>query len=125
MPPDDPEKRSALPPSGAADAPARRPPPTLDGAQRRRLRALAHPLKPIVFVGEGGVSPSVEKAVDAALDDHELIKVRLRQPADKKAAAQQLADASGAALCGIVGHTVVLYRPNPEKPRIELPERGD
>ena len=39
--------------------------------------------------------------------------------------AQQLAEASGAALCGIVGHTVVLYRPDPEKPRIELPARGD
>lgn len=115
LPPSEPEKSSATRPA----------PPTLDGAQRRRLRALAHPLKPIVFVGEGGVSPAVEKAVDAALADHELIKVRLRQPADKKAAAQQLAEASGAALCGIVGHTVVLYRPDPEKPRIELPARGD
>ena len=41
-----------------APAPAS-PPPTLDGAQRRHLRGLAHPLKPIVFVGEGGVSDAV------------------------------------------------------------------
>lgn len=130
VPPDEPEKTGApRPPEGASEAtrPDRpvRPAPVLDGAQRRRLRALAHPLKPIVFVGEGGVSPAVLKAVDAALDDHELIKVRLRQPADKQAAAQQLAGASGAALCGVVGHTVVLYRPHPEKPQIELPQRGD
>jgi RNA-binding protein len=100
-----------------------RPAPTLDGAQRRYLRSLAHPLKPVVFVGEGGVSPAVEKAVAAALESHELIKVRLRQPADKQAAAKQLAAASHAALCGVVGHTVVLYRPDPEDPQIKLPRR--
>jgi RNA-binding protein len=100
-----------------------RPAPVLDGAQRRYLRSLAHPLKPIVFVGEGGVSPAVEKAVAAALADHELIKIRLRQPGDKQAMARQLAEAAQAALCGVVGHTVVLYRPDPDAPEIKLPRR--
>lgn len=112
--------------SPKSDGPTKRPArpaPVLDGAQRRYLRSLAHPLKPIVFVGEGGVSPAVEQAVDAALDSHELVKIRLRQPADKKATAQQLATASHAALCGVVGHTVVLYRPDPEDPQIKLPRR--
>jgi len=102
---------------------SRSPAPTLDGAQRRHLRGLAHPLKPIVFIGEGGISESVVRALDEALDQHELVKVRLRQPPDKKAAAAELAEASGAALCGVVGHTVVLYRPHPEEPRIVLPSR--
>ncbi len=97
--------------------------PDLDGAQRRYLRSLAHPLKPIVFVGEGGISPAVTKALDEALTSHELVKVRMRQPKDKKAAARDLADASASALCGVVGHVVVLYRPHPEEPRIELPKR--
>ena len=65
------------------------------------------------------------KAVHAALADHELIKIRLRQPSDKKAAAQALADESSAALCGVVGHTVVLYRPDPDEPKIVLPRRGE
>ncbi len=95
--------------------------PVLTGAQRRRLRALAHPLKPLVFVGEAGVSEAVLGALDDALRTHELVKVRLRQPADKRAAARSLAEASGAALCGVVGHTVVLYRPDPDSPRIEIP----
>ena len=95
--------------------------PDLTGAQRRHLRGLAHPLKPIVFVGEGGLSDAVVKALDEALDQHELVKVRLRQPPDKKAAAAELADRSESALCGVVGHTVVLYRPHPEEPKIELP----
>lgn len=120
------------PPRAAAPAPPQEPPlsresrppaPTLDGAQRRHLRGLAHPLKPIVFVGEGGISAPVLRALDEALDQHELVKVRLRQPEDKKAAAAALAEASGAALCGVVGHTVVLYRPDPETPKIALPRR--
>ena len=104
--------------------PAPGPAPELDGAQKRFLRGRAHPLKPIVIIGEGGISPSVVRALDAALTDHELIKVRLRQPSDKKTAARELAEGSGAALCGVVGHTVVLYRPHPEEPKIELPKRG-
>jgi RNA-binding protein len=94
---------------------------SLDSTQRRYLRSLAHPLKPVVFVGEGGVSPAVTKALNEALLSHELVKVRLRQPADKKAAARELAEASASALCGLVGHVVVLYRPHPDEPRIKLP----
>ena len=76
------------------------------------------------MVGEGGLSPAVLKALDAALTDHELVKVRLRQPPDKKAAAADLAAQSGSAVCGVVGHTVVLYRPNPDEPKITLPSKS-
>ncbi len=95
----------------------------LDGRQRRYLRGLAQRLKPVVFVGESGVTPSVLRALDEALGAHELVKVRLRAPEDKKAAAAELADAAEAALCGLVGHTVILYRPDPDEPSIELPRR--
>ncbi len=74
-------------------------------------------------VGEGGLSPAVLEAVDRALTDHELVKVRLHAPEDKRAAARALAEGSGAELCGVVGHTVILYRPDPEAPRIALPRR--
>ena len=124
MPSDTPKPPNSAPPeaSSSASAPVNHPSPApeLDSGQRRRLRSLAHPLKPVVFVGENGLSPAVLKALDDALDAHELVKVRLRQPEDKKTAAQELADATRAVLCGVVGHTVVLYRPNPEDPRIEL-----
>ena len=62
-------------------------------------------------------------AIDAALRDHELVKVRLRQPEDKKAVAADLAARTQSALCGVVGHTVILYRPDPEAPQIDLPRR--
>ena len=96
-------------------------PPDLSGAQRRHLRGLAHPLKPVIFVGEAGISDSVMLALDQALASHELVKVRLRQPANKKQTAKLLADGSAAALCGVIGHTVVLYRPDSDSPKIKFP----
>lgn len=95
----------------------------LKGFQRRYLRQQAHPLRPLVQVGESGLSDAVVGAVDRALLDHELVKVRLRQPEDKKGVARELARRSESELCGVVGHTVILYRANPDKPGIGLPER--
>ena len=97
--------------------------PELASYQRKALRGLANPLRPVVHVGEAGISDAVLRALDEALLAHELVKVRLFAPEDKKAAARSIADKSGAALCGLVGHTVILYRPHPENPRIRLPER--
>jgi RNA-binding protein len=92
----------------------------LRGAGRKALRARAHALRPVVHVGEDGLSDGVLRAVEQALLDHELIKVRLHEPEDKKALARALADATRAHLCGLVGHTVILYRPHPENPRPDL-----
>ena len=105
------------------DAGAMPAPPELSGLQRRFLRARANPLRALVQVGDAGVSPGVLQAIDAALEDHELVKVRLRQPEDKKRLAAELAKATSSALCGLVGHTVILYRPHPETPKIEVPSR--
>lgn len=95
----------------------------LAGFQRRHLRKLAHDLRPVVHVGESGITEAVLRALDRALEDHELVKVRLHEPEDKKACAARLAEASGAELCGLVGHTVILYREHPESPKLELPRR--
>ena len=111
-------------PQSDASDPAERPaPPELAGFQRRALRAIANPLRPLIQIGEAGLSPGLLRALDAALLQHELVKVRMREPEDKKAEAADLANRSGAALCGLVGHTAILYRPNPDDPKIELPTR--
>lgn len=96
----------------------------LPGYQRKYLRGLAHDLKPVVKVGEKGLTDSVVAAIDAALLVHELIKVRLHEPEDKKGMANELAAGTGAALCGLIGHTVILYKEHPEEPVIHLPQRG-
>lgn len=95
--------------------------PRLTGRQRRHLKGLAQRLEPAVRVGDAGITDAVLRALDDALAHHGLVKVRMRQPADKQAMAARLADASGATLLGLVGHTVVLYRARPEDLAIELP----
>jgi RNA-binding protein len=98
--------------------------PDLVAHQRRFLRALAHPLKSLVRVGKGGLSDAVIEAVDRALADHELVKVRWLRPEDKRAQSRALAERCRAHWCGGVGHTAVLYREHPEAPRIRLPARA-
>ena len=95
----------------------------LAGYQRKHLRSLAHGLRPMVHVGAGGLGGGVLRQVEEALQAHELVKVRLHEPDDKKAMARELADRTGAELCGLVGHSVILYRAHPDDPRIELPVR--
>lgn len=96
----------------------------IPGHQRKYLRGIAHDLKPVIQVGDKGVTDSVITAVETALLSHELIKVRLHAPADKKAMANELATRTGAAMCGLIGHTVILYKEHPEEPVIHLPKRA-
>jgi RNA-binding protein len=103
----------------------------LSGKQRRHLRALAHDLRPIVHVGKGGIDDGLVAAVDQALLDHELIKVKVGESAglDRHDASTDLATKTKSEIAQVLGHTVILYRPHPEKPVIELPppsgERDD
>jgi len=96
--------------------------PTLSSAQTRALRGLAHHLEPIVQVGHQGVTDGVLSAVKEALRAHELIKVRLHEPEDKKGMAAALAAGTGSTLCGLVGHTAILYKRHPKEPKVELPK---
>jgi RNA-binding protein len=95
----------------------------LTGKQRRFLRALGHHLDPIVQVGKQGFSAGLVSALDVALLEHELIKVRLGEPAGpaRQGVAEGLAEAAAADLVGVLGRTVLLYRPHPDEPQIRLP----
>lgn len=94
--------------------------PELTGRQRKRLRGVAHAFDPVVHVGGAGVTDAVLAELERALLSHELIKVRMHDPEDKRALAAEMADRTGAALCGLVGHVAILYRPHPETPRVRL-----
>jgi RNA-binding protein len=96
---------------------------SLTGKQRRHLRALGHHLEPVVLLGKHGVTDAVIHATDAALTDHELVKVRrgTECPDDRAAIATALAEALGAQVIQQIGHTVLLYRRHPQKPVIDLP----
>ena len=95
----------------------------LKGKQARYLRSLAHPLKPVVMVGSAGLTDAVERKVDAELENHELIKVKVLEsaPLSAKEAAVLLEARLGALVAQVIGRTVVLYRQREEDPDIILP----
>lgn len=97
--------------------------PVLTGKQRRHLRALGHDLKPIVQVGKDGIDDGLVKAVDQALADHELVKVKVGEGAglDRHEAADELAAQTRSEVAQILGNTVLLYRADPDEPQIKLP----
>jgi RNA-binding protein len=96
----------------------------LTGKQRRALRALGHHLQVVVQVGQDGVTPGVVAAVEQALWDHELVKIRVASDGAKgrEEAADKLATATGAEVAQLLGRTVLLYKANPDTPRIQIGE---
>lgn len=93
------------------------------GKQRRYLRGLGHHLEPVVHVGKEGISAGLVTALDAALEQHELIKVRLAESVagDRHEVAAAVAEAGAAELVQVLGRTFLLYRRRAEEPVIELP----
>ena len=89
----------------------------LTPAQRKEYRAQAHHLDPVVMVGADGLSTAVRKEIDAALNAHGLIKVRVfaDDRAVREAMLQTLADELGAAPIQHIGKLLVLWRPIPER----------
>jgi RNA-binding protein len=94
----------------------------LDGKRRRKLRALGHHLAVVVKVGQEGVTSGVVAALEQALWDHELVKVKLASDDrdTRKEQAEALASGTGAEVAQVLGRTVLLYKQNPDEPRIEL-----
>lgn len=96
----------------------------LTGSDRRHLRRLAHALDAVVQIGAAGITPGVVQALDAALRDHELVKVRIACERDERAeVASAIAEQTRSAVAGLVGHVAVLYRPapDPDRRKIALP----
>ena len=89
----------------------------LTPAERREHRAQAHHLDPVVMIGADGLTPAVQKEIDAALNAHGLIKVRVfgDDRAAREALYQQLADDMNAAPIQHIGKLLVFWRPQPDK----------
>jgi RNA-binding protein len=96
---------------------------TLTNPQKRHLKALAHARKPIIIIGDKGMTPAVLHGTLLALDHHELIKIRVNagDRAAREAMIEEVCATSGATLVQRVGHIATLFRRNPEAPRIEWP----
>ncbi|MET0790105.1 MAG: ribosome assembly RNA-binding protein YhbY [Polyangiaceae bacterium] len=98
----------------------------LSGKQRSFLRALAHPLKPIVQIGHGGLTDAVLSAIDGALHSHELIKVRVTGNDEVSAAdlALEIEQRTRSQVAQVIGKTLVVYRGRKKDPVIVLPKAG-
>lgn len=91
--------------------------------QRRHLKGLAHKLKPVVQIGNNGLTDNVVAEIDNALSHHELIKVRVSglERADRKAMLEEIAERSQSDLVLVIGNIGGFYRPAKE-PKIQLPK---
>ena len=98
-------------------------PVALTAAQPRFLRRQAHNQKALLQIGNKGVTPAFLAELDAVLEQHELVKVKVagedREARD--AMIGELAEKADAALVQRIGHTAVLYRPSKERRQIVLP----
>lgn len=88
---------------------------TLDNTELRRLKGIGHQLKPIVMIGNNGITENILQEVERALTDHELVKIKL--PAGSKQErdelGNQLANSVQAELIHNIGRMALLLRRNP------------
>lgn len=94
----------------------------LSPKQKSHLRGLAHKLKPVVMIGNAGVTENIIQEIDSSLSHHELIKVRISgmERDDRSDTAVDLCKKTDSELVNIIGHIAVLYRAG-KKPKIKLP----
>jgi RNA-binding protein len=96
----------------------------LSEKQKKHLRRLAHPLSPIVMLGNAGLTEGVVKELDRALTDHELVKVsaRVGERTARDAALDDLAKQTSSEIVQRIGNVGVFYRRRTEMPKILLPD---
>ncbi|MFH1082849.1 MAG: ribosome assembly RNA-binding protein YhbY [Pseudomonadota bacterium] len=100
----------------------------LEGFQRKYLRGLAHSLKPVVLIGQKGLTAEVLRSAKQAVERHELIKVKFHDFKEKEQKAELielLEQETGSEIVGVTGHTTIFFRQqsDPEKRKISLPQR--
>jgi len=89
----------------------------LSESQKKYLRGRGHNLKPVIAVGDAGLSESLLAEYDSSLAHHELMKVKVRA-ADRitrDAMIDALCSNHAATLVQRIGNVALLYRPNPDK----------
>ncbi len=94
----------------------------MTGRQKRHLRSLAHPLKPIVNLGKQGLSRETKREIESQLLDHELIKCKVLDscPLSKKECAEEISTMKEIEVVQIIGKTLILFSAHPEDPKIKF-----
>ena len=94
----------------------------LSGKHRRYLRGQGNSIKPTVYLGKDGISDALLNSLGDAFNNRELVKVRIEKSCEleRKEAGDQLAQAAAAHMVQVLGKTLLLYRPDLDKPEIKL-----
>jgi RNA-binding protein len=88
----------------------------VNSADKKKLRAEAHTLKPVVMIGQSGLTAAVLTEIEQSLDSHELIKIKIRAERDeRKLICEKICTDTGAALIQTIGQIAIIYRVNPDK----------
>lgn len=88
----------------------------MNPVEKKKLKAQAHLLKPVVIIGQAGLTAAVINEINLALDSHELIKVKIRaERDDRKLISAQICSDTTAELVQSIGQIAVFYRKNPGK----------
>jgi len=92
----------------------------LTAKQKKTLRNLSHELKPVVMIGQHGLTDSVLNEIELSIDHHELIKVKVNagDREQRRTFIDRIAEQTRAELVHQVGHMAVFYRRNPQRNRI-------
>ena len=100
------------------------PPAPLNANQKRYLRSHAHDLKPVILVGQKGVTDALLKELDLALAHHELVKVRLADDVRESRAQsiEKIGSEAKAEVVQTIGRIACFYRRNPERAQFTLPK---
>lgn len=96
----------------------------LNGKQRAYLRSIANTIDTILIIGKGGITQQVIKQADDALTAREIIKGKVLENSDlsSRQAADMLSEEVSSDVVQVIGSKFVLYRPNPDEPKIKLPK---
>ncbi len=101
---------------------------TLTSKQRKQLRGLAHDLRPLIQIGQKGLTDGLFDAINEALETHELIKIKFLDCKDEKhEISAEIENKLAAGLCGIIGNIAIFYRESSDlkKRRINISNIGE
>ncbi len=92
--------------------------------QRAYLMSLASNLNPIFQVGKSSLTPELTEAISESFNNRELIKISVLKNCfdDPKEIAQMIAERTHSQVIQVIGKKIVLYKPNKDNPKIELPK---
>jgi len=92
----------------------------VNSVRKKQLKAQAHTLKPVIIVGQAGLTESVLNEIEITLDTHELIKIKVRaEKEERKVIRDQIIADTKAELIQSIGQVVVIYRKKPEPKKEE------